>query len=213
MSMLDGFRNLLLESNITPDVVKDWLKPFDKDIELQDVTTFGDTPDTETSEEARKQEEEYKIEREREKQKIEEAKSKGASDEEAVRQSFTELKEPIGEGIWKVKAVKMYRPSGPMEVPGNSGFKDVCPGQAHVNRQIVEAKLEAGLPGTPVVPAMITQKGQIILADKHHTFVACMALGRAVKLALTSVAANPDAKADWGGCTWKGFEKPAAAGG
>src|SRR4051794_33443530 len=109
MSILDGFKALLLESNITPDIVKSWLKPLGKDIELQDVTTFGDAPDTEITEEERLQEEEYKAERELERQKIEKAMKEGASEEEAVRQTFTELEEPVGEGIWKVKAVKMYR--------------------------------------------------------------------------------------------------------
>lgn len=123
---------------------------------------------------------------------------------------FTALEDPVGEGIWKIEATRVYTPSGPIEIPGTS-FSDVCPGQDHVNRQIVEAKLAGKLPATPVVPAVITPEGVIVLQDKHHTFVACMALGRPVKLALT---ANPltKAKASWAECTWKGFEKPGKAG-
>lgn len=128
------------------------------------------------------------------------------------RKEFTELDDPIGEGIWKINAVRIYKPPRAMEVPG-TGFDEVCPGQDHVNRQIVEAKISGkpGLRGTPLVPAVITPDGKIVLQDKHHTFVACMALGRPVKLALTS---NPltKAKSSWMGCTWKGFEKPGKAG-
>lgn len=127
-----------------------------------------------------------------------------------ARNKFTTLDDPIGDGIWRIEATRIYAPSGPIEIPGTS-FSDVCPGQDHVNRQIVEAKLAGKLPATPVVPAVITPDGTIVLQDKHHTFVACMALGRPVKLALT---ANPmtKAKASWAECTWKGFEKPGKAG-
>ncbi len=128
----------------------------------------------------------------------------------AARDKFDELSEPIGEGIWKINSTQIYQPSGPIEVP-NTSFNAVCPGQDHVNRQIVEAKLSGKLPANPVVPVVVAKDGTLVLQDKHHTFVACMALGRPVKLALTS---NPlsKAKKSWNECTWKGFEKPGAAG-
>jgi hypothetical protein len=118
-----------------------------------------------------------------------------------------------GKGIWKIGATWTYRPSGPVEVPG-SNFNEACPGQPHVNRRIVEAKIEAGMPATPVIPVVVSpQTGDIVMSDKHHTFVACMAMGRPVKFGLLEkgLASMGKVRTSWMECTWKGFEKPGAA--
>lgn len=125
---------------------------------------------------------------------------------------FTRVAEPYGTGLWKVTEESIYTPSGPTEVPGTA-FNVLAPGQDHVNMRIVEAKLEAGLPATPVVPVARSPSGELNLTDKHHTFVAAMALGRPVKLAITrmGLASMGRRRSSWKQCSWKGFEKPGAA--
>ena len=113
--------------------------------------------------------------------------------------------EKLGSGNWAIKGLMTYSPSGPLNIPG-SDFDDICPGQDHVNKAIVEQKLQDGMASTPVIPAAINENGQIFLLDKHHAFVACMALGKSVKIGLTPMPGQ-EGRASWGDCTWASFSK------
>ena len=134
-------------------------------------------------------------------------------DGKSAKERFAELKDPIGaEGsIFKAVGMTTYTPSQAMELPG-SNFSEICPGQDFVNRKAVEAKIANGLPASPVIPVtIIPMDDRIVLLDKHHTFVACMALKRPVKLALLPSGGTEKAGANWGSCDWKGFDKPKGA--
>jgi hypothetical protein len=105
-----------------------------------------------------------------------------------VLRDFVTLEKPAGKGLWAIKGIKEFKPSEPTSFLKNNSFPEICPSQPGVNMKIVERKIADGLPATPVIPVAVTKDGMIQLLDKHHTFVACMALGRPVKFALTGRA-------------------------